>query len=178
MKIGSLFFAIFALAATGFTTAEGYIGNTEEELLKWYGEPSVTTELYPMEGAASRLYHFNRLDILVNIVDGHSWSEFYRKSDGSEITTKEINTIVLANTGREPTAFTPTGGILNSTAGDVAITYDPIHRALYLASLKHSEKMDSGMTLLVSVGRRHYHKRSLTKTTLDGRKKFDESALL
>ncbi|MBA3353929.1 MAG: hypothetical protein H0U23_16175 [Blastocatellia bacterium] len=76
----------------------------------------------------------------MNLDGGYSRSEFYRKRDRSEITPKEIRTIVVANAGLALELLTPDEGFLSATVGNISITYDPLHRALYLASYDRSEQ--------------------------------------
>ena len=147
MKLGSLHIAIALLP---LATAAGYIGNDEAELSKWYGAPSTAIKLYAVEKAVTRLYHFNGMDILVNLVDGHSWSEFYRNSDGTALTAHEIKRIVLANTGLEPPDFEVAEGIVSVNLGAVSVTFDPAHRTLYLASRGDAEKIDRDVLTIVS----------------------------
>lgn len=138
MKLTYLVFC--AIATSGIRTSQGNVGDTEAELSKRYGKPAVISQLYPAAGAITHLYHFRGFDILVNLSDGSSWSEFYRKKDRSEITANEIKTIVVANTGLQPPSFRSNEGILTSIAGNTSITYDPLHRALYLTSREQSEQ--------------------------------------
>jgi len=85
-------FTFAALASTSFAI----LGDTEQELVKHYGNQT-KTGTSPFPGVTIRGFNYSNYVVIVGVLNGRAAFETYTKRDGSKISANDVSALMNAN---------------------------------------------------------------------------------